>query len=1260
MMSPQQKEQQDEGEGHAKAETEVHPNVPLPSKQDRLIVYQRLESVVNTKIRALMKLPDTRPRDWRGRIVTTIPEPSTVGTRGRQIYFLRMELLPILSASLLLQVSDLHQTPLDRDVKPDDAMGCMTLLLSNILLLSKGTYDARLRNVVKTVCVEFMLDLYPDQDDSVDTDKAKALYVLTKQDEKSNKDIDEEVLIENTSSILPSTSIKIAKERFETLEKAIATDILQVLVEREARKAAKEAEEDADKSKQPLVNNRGQNIQKIAIRSLQIGTVSLFVAGLFAVTGGLAAPGLVAAISAFGIGAATIPAFATLTTTAALASMFGVVGGGLAAYKMKKRTDGLREFRVRKENYDSEKTGDAVKIRGLHATVCVSGWLSSKQDFQTPFGVQANDPPSEDLLELLQRFFAVHAPIKVQFCKDLLKSHKDEEEMLWSRVKEKYGVDPNHLVPLFAKEERKVLFDNEQQEKIQSLLNTSVLDKDHATSMEEIFESNRMLVQMEMMNAEMFAQMNAEMLEAMQDESDSVRILDESSCDITHNTDADEEDIEEFGGDKNDEEEAGMPDAIAAEQTQESVNDEACEKVEKTEKTNNSRPRWRRWGRGPAPKGEAEQESNVATPAANLDDTKAELIDSQRLLQKMESLNAAMLAEMDESFGKDSDDGSTGNDTKKDKRPRWRRWGAPATGKCETTGTPEGGATTLKDPTDTQQKTVPDREASVTSTETRPLWSRWKKNLSQSEVSLEGESTKTIEHERDANYVSEDHNPTSEAAEEAVRPNSSDIDMSDNDENHEGLSSKEHDADPPEEVSDQHTTGPDSAAHSGCELESLHDDESLKDEHAEGPETAEEDDETNPQEAEGSVGTPESADTSEKHVESILSEEKGPDTTRDSTSGQGPQIESQHEDHQATQDEAVAEKQECNEKLGTESHSEDVTPVDDVHAGDADESGLATSSVSSETEGNPSADDAVTSGKEQEKDESSQEVTMMMTTSSQSLESHATADTHGEGGENKDDDSDRSETTVKQAVELNHTSIVWDWEANYSGELYTVTWESAHLLRLCRVVEVLFFEISNQVSKEVMKQTLIGGLYTAVAIPSALTTATGIIDDPYQLISFRSEKAGIELAQCLLESDEHRPVSLVGFSFGARVIFSCILELARHQTIWEEQQKPKEKPNELDKGSGHRQRLSMMMRNKKKEEEFIEYRREPASIVEDVVLIGLPMVIDQREWITCRELVGGRVVNCYNNNDWILSYMVSMLFVHLHVRLMIKLTYLII
>jgi hypothetical protein len=53
----------------------------------------------------------------------------------------------------------------------------------------------------------------------------------------------------------------------------------------------------------------------------------------------------------------------------------------------------------------------------------------------------------------------------------------------------------------------------------------------------------------------------------------------------------------------------------------------------------------------------------------------------------------------------------------------------------------------------------------------------------------------------------------------------------------------------------------------------------------------------------------------------------------------------------------------------------------------------------------------------------------------------------------------------------------------------------------------------------------------------------------------------------------------------------------------------------------------------------VEFSREPASIVEDVILMGVPASINRTTWLSCREVVGGRLVNCFSQNDMILALM---------------------
>jgi len=238
----------------------------------------------------------------------------------------------------------------------------------------------------------------------------------------------------------------------------------------------------------------------------------------------------------------------------------------------------------------------------------------------------------------------------------------------------------------------------------------------------------------------------------------------------------------------------------------------------------------------------------------------------------------------------------------------------------------------------------------------------------------------------------------------------------------------------------------------------------------------------------------------------------------------------------------------------------------------------------------------------------------------------------GKDDDEKDEDEDtKADDKEGEDYSDGRCPVIWDWNRLYATDIHTVTWESKMLSSLCHIVENMAIEVSTQATKVALQFSVIGAIVSAVAIPSALLTATKLIDDPYQIVILRADEAGRELAKCLLQSDERRPVTLIGFSFGARVIYSCLRELAAQQDIWEETRFPKaDDNNEGRKGKTF---------GKKKASVRFEYDREPASLIADVIFIGLPRVIEKKVLTSCRRVTGGRLVNCYTKNDWLLSLM---------------------
>lgn len=110
------------------------------------------------------------------------------------------------------------------------------------------------------------------------------------------------------------------------------------------------------------------------IRYAKIGVVSLGAGAVIAVTGGLAAPAIAAALVVMGSTSAAVTVAASATT---VACVFGGTAAGLSGYKMMKRTRGVTEFAF--EQYYGESMPSLM--------VVISGWQKRPEDYKRAAGV---------------------------------------------------------------------------------------------------------------------------------------------------------------------------------------------------------------------------------------------------------------------------------------------------------------------------------------------------------------------------------------------------------------------------------------------------------------------------------------------------------------------------------------------------------------------------------------------------------------------------------------------------------------------------------------------------------------------------------------------------------------------------------------------------------------------------------------------------------------------------------------------------------
>ncbi|KAI8963275.1 DUF726-domain-containing protein [Daldinia sp. FL1419] len=163
------------------------------------------------------------------------------------------------------------------------------------------------------------------------------------------------------------------------------------------------------------------------------------------------------------------------------------------------------------------------------------------------------------------------------------------------------------------------------------------------------------------------------------------------------------------------------------------------------------------------------------------------------------------------------------------------------------------------------------------------------------------------------------------------------------------------------------------------------------------------------------------------------------------------------------------------------------------------------------------------------------------------------------------------------------------------GDIYSILWEPEMLTSMGDTINILATEALTQGLQQVLGSTILISLMAALQLPVVLSKLTYLIDNPWAVSLDRAWASGLILADSLIDRNlGTRPVTLVGYSLGSRVIFACLLELAR-------------------KGA--------------------------YGLVQNVYIFGSPIVVKKEEFLKARTVVAGRFVNGYNRTDWILGYL---------------------
>ena len=193
------------------------------------------------------------------------------------------------------------------------------------------------------------------------------------------------------------------------------------------------------------------------------------------------------------------------------------------------------------------------------------------------------------------------------------------------------------------------------------------------------------------------------------------------------------------------------------------------------------------------------------------------------------------------------------------------------------------------------------------------------------------------------------------------------------------------------------------------------------------------------------------------------------------------------------------------------------------------------------------------------------------------------------------------------------------------GSQYALCFDPHILCTLGDALKMFASEIISFSATQILQQTILATMLSALNWPMWLLKLGYLVDNPWGMGLDRARKAGLLLADALCNDVQcGRPVTLVGFSLGARVIWYCLVELAN---------------------------------------------RGKYGLVEDVYLFGAPLLMPRvitavptgdtsgrsstpevvgmspkamkslDEWRQAVSVVSGKLYNCFSRSDWVLGFL---------------------
>jgi len=200
-------------------------------------------------------------------------------------------------------------------------------------------------------------------------------------------------------------------------------------------------------------------------------------------------------------------------------------------------------------------------------------------------------------------------------------------------------------------------------------------------------------------------------------------------------------------------------------------------------------------------------------------------------------------------------------------------------------------------------------------------------------------------------------------------------------------------------------------------------------------------------------------------------------------------------------------------------------------------------------------------------------------------------------------------------------------------DIFVLRYETDLLLEMGQKIKSFLLQASSHITTSILQNTVFTSLISSLFWPYYLIKLCDSIDNEWTRSEIQTKKCGILLAHFLINNYttfKNKPLTIVSYSIGCFVIFSCLQELKRLCDLKSEREALNESKNEEEDDEEEDLSEDEILIKDISSSDFF-------GMISTVVIMGSPTTNNPKEWIPLLPFINNRLINCYSQYDLILA-----------------------